>query len=185
MPWVDVDFLGPTATRDSLRAIAAHFDAEVGQRVEALISAQAQQTEMLLAAARTRLAGRLYFSFGALHPREMRVYNDFGIRAGSILQGWPDKNGHWQMPATIRRYQEMSPNQVEELLQRVQPDLVEGLGQDSPAFHKQGFAIIDEQSRAELSRSSIGFKGTSQLASVFLKLIDSPVRSLLHAPWLP
>ena len=184
MPWVDVDFLGPTATRDSLRAIAAHFDAEVGQRVEALITAQAPEAETLVNAARKRLEGRLYFSFGALHPREMRVYNDFGIRVGSALQGWPDKNGHWQMPATLRRYQEMTPNQVEALLQQVQPDWVDGLGQDSAALRKQGYAIFDEQSRAELNRSSIGFKGTARLASVFLKFTHSPVRSLLRAPWL-
>ena len=185
LPWVEVDFLGAAATRDSLREIAAHFDPEVSQRVEALISAQAQEAEMQMANARTRLEGRLFFSFGALHPRELRVYSDFGIRAGSALQGWPDKKGHWQMPDLIRRYQEMTPDQVEELLQRVQPDLVDGLGQDSAALRKQGYVIFDEQSKADLNRSSIGYKGTARLASVFLKLFDSPVRSLLRAPWLP
>jgi nitrogenase molybdenum-iron protein alpha chain len=183
LPWVEADFLGAGATRESLRAIAAHFDAEVGRRAEAIIAAHAPAAEALVAETAARVAGRLYFSFLPLLPREIRVYNEFGIRAGSALQGWPDQEGRWQVPEPPRRHQEMTHAQMEALLRRVQPDLVDGLGQDSAALKKMGYAVLDDSSRAELASAASGFEGVERLARAFLPLFASPLPRLLQAPW--
>jgi len=180
-PWVEVDFLGPTATRDSLRAIAAHCDAEVGERVEQLIASQAPAAEALIESCRERLAGKLYFSFAPLLLRDLRVYADCGIRVGSALQGWPDRDGRWQMPDSVLRYLEMNAAQFETLLQRAAPDVVGGLGQDGAALRKRGYVIPDERSHLELSRAAIGFAGTPRLLRELLCLFDSPIRRFLPA----
>lgn len=182
-PWVEVDFLGPGATCDSLRTIAAHFDPEIGERVEQLIAEHAPASASLLASGRARLAGKLYFSFAPLLPRDLRTYADFGIRAGSALQGWPDEEGRWQMPDHPLRHQEMHPAQVEALLLRARPDVVDGLGQDGAALRKQAYAIPDERSRQELNRAAIGFAGAPRLLREFLHLFDSPIRRFFPTPW--
>lgn len=182
-PWVEVDFLGPTAIRDSLRAIAAHCDTEVGERVEQLIASQAPTAEALIEKCRGRLAGRLYFSFAPLLPRDLRVYADCGIRVGSALQGWPDRDGRWQLPENILRYPEMTAAQVDELLQRAAPDVVDGLGQDGAALRKRGYLVPDERSRQELNRAATGFAGIPRLLREFLCLFDNPLRRIQPRPW--
>lgn len=183
LPWVEADFLGPSATCESLRAIAIHFDTEVRQRTEDIIAAHAPSAQALVARVRRRLAGRLYFSFAPLLPREVRVYNEFGIRVGSALQGWQDREGRWRIPNTLRRHQEMTHAQMEALLRQAAPDLVGGLGQDGAALRKAGYAILDDRSHAELARAAIGFEGTSLLAREFSLLFDAPVRRLTVPPW--
>jgi len=182
-PWVDADFLGPRASCESLRTIAAHFDSALRQRAEEVIAAQAPAADALVAAARARIAGKLYFSFGPLNAREIRTYAEYGIRVGSALQGWQDEQGRWQLAEVHRHYQEMTPQQAEDLLQRVKPDLVGGLGDDSAALRKRGYAILDDSGRAALARAAIGFAGTARLTNEFLQLFDTPVRRLIGAPW--
>jgi nitrogenase molybdenum-iron protein alpha/beta subunit len=183
LPSIEVSFLGPTATRESLRAIAACFDDEIGDKVERMIADQSSRVEALLAASRHRLAGKLYFSFAPLHPRDVRIYADFGIRVGSALQGWPDREGRWHSPERPRRYQEMTPCEVDELLREVRPDVIDGLGQDAAGFRKAGYSIIDDCGRDELSRAAIGFPGVDRLAREFIRLFDSPIRGLGFRPW--
>jgi len=182
-PWVEVDFLGPTATSGSLRAIAAHFDPEVGERVEQLIARQAPAAEALIESSRERLTGKLYFSFAPLLPRDLRVYADFGIRVGSAQQGWPDSHGRWQMPESILRHQEMTAAQFDALLQRAKPDVVAGLGQDGGALRKRGYVVPDERSQLEVNRASVGFAGTPRLLREFLCLFASPIRRFQTPPW--
>lgn len=182
-PWVEVDFLGPGATVHSLRAIAAHFDAACQFRAEQLIAAHAASNDALRASLREQLAGRLYFSFSPLQLEETRVFTDFGLRVGSALQGWPERDGRWRLPARPRRYQEMTPAEVSELLAEAQPDLVDGLGQDAPFVRKQGYAVIDENSRAELTRAAIGFAGNKRLARTLCQLCSAPWRRQMQPPW--
>lgn len=184
LPWVAADFLGPSATRDSLRTIAAALDDEVHQRAEAVIAQEEASAQALIAACRQRLAGKLYFSFAPLQAANLRVYQDFGIRAGSGLQGWPAKDGSWHHPALPRRYQEMTPTEAEALLHQAQPDLVDGPGQDAAALAKAGFPILDDAGRQALQRAAIGYAGTAMLAAELLRLFDAPVRRLQRAPWL-
>ncbi|NTV11138.1 MAG: oxidoreductase, partial [Zoogloea sp.] len=183
LPWVEADFLGLAATCDSLRAIAAQFDEDIRQRAEALIAAHAPAAQAVVDAARQRIAGRLLLSFAPLHPRDIRAYAEFGLRAGSTLQGWPDRDGRWRMPPHAGRYHELPPGEVAALLELARPDLVDGLGQDGLALRKQGYAIFDDRSRTELARASIGFAGVARLADEFLRLFASPLAGLEKAPW--
>lgn len=184
LPSIEVSFLGPTATRESLRTIAACFDDEIGDKVERMIADQSFRVEALLAASRRRLEGKLYFSFVPLHPRDVRAYADFGIRVGSALQGWPDLERRWHTRETPRRYQEMTPCEVNEFLREVRPDVIDGLGQDAEGFRKAGYSIIDDCGRDELNRAAIGFPGIDRLAKEFIRLFDSPIRRLGSRPWI-
>lgn len=188
VPWIEADFLGAGATVASLRAIAAHFmasdgNSSVGRRVEALIARMLPQAQVSMASSRDRVAGRLYLSFAPLQPAELQAYTDFGIRAGSVQQGWPNRQGIWQPPATDRRYQEMAPQQIDAVLQEAQPDLLGGLGGDAASFQKRGYAILDERSSAVLAGAATGFDGVPQLALELQRLFDAPLRSLIRPPW--
>lgn len=184
-PWIGADLLGPSATAASLRAIAARFDAAVRCRTEAVIARAIGRAEALVARARARLAGRLYFSFAPLDPSAQRAFTDFGIRIGSALQGWPGRDGNWVMPARPGRYHELTPAQVEALLDRVRPDLVDGLGQDRTGLLKLGYPVMDEAGRLELALAAVGFAGTERLAGTLLRLFDPPLARLRHPPWTP
>jgi nitrogenase molybdenum-iron protein alpha chain len=128
LSWVEADFLGAGATCDSLRAIAAHFGESVRERAEAIIAAQAPAARAVEEGSRARLEGRLYFSFAPLQPRDVRAFKALGVRVGSSLQGWPDREGHWRMPRVRRRAQELTWAEVRALLDEAQPDVVDGLG---------------------------------------------------------
>jgi nitrogenase molybdenum-iron protein alpha chain len=181
LPSIEVSFLGPTATRESLRAIAACFDNEVACKAERMIADHSSDVKASLTASRRRLDGKLYFSFAPLHPRDVRV---FGIRVGSALQGWPDREGRWHIPETPRRYQEMTPVEVDGLLRKVQPDLIDGLGQDAAGFRTAGYSIMDDCGRDELNRAAIGFPGIDRLARELIRLFDSPTGRLVLCPWI-
>ncbi|ACO80126.1 oxidoreductase/nitrogenase, component 1 [Azotobacter vinelandii CA] len=181
-PWLEADFLGPGASAASLRAIAAHFDDGVRAAAEALIASQAGEARARLDACRERLAGRLYLSLAPVRPRDAQAFAEAGIRVGSALQGWPEADGRWRLPERPLRYQEMSPEQVDALLARARPDLLDGLGQDGPLWRRRGYAVLDDQARAELNRTAIGFAGTERLARLLQRLFDSPLRKCIP-PW--
>ncbi|MBB3103138.1 nitrogenase component 1 [Azomonas macrocytogenes] len=180
--WIEADFRGPNATAASLRAIAARFDERIAQRTEALIESQAPSAIARLATCRDSLAGRLYFSFAPLQPRDIRVFTEAGIRVGSALQGWVDVDGRWRLPERHLRYQDMAPEQVTALLKQAQPDLLDGLAQDGTFWRRHGYAVLDDHARAELNRATIGFAGTERLVRVLQRLFDSPLRQYLP-PW--
>lgn len=182
-PWIDADFLGPSATADSLRAIAAHFDDQVRDRAEALIERESSRADAIVQSARARLAGKLYFSFAPLDPAELRAIADFGIRIGSALQGWPDRDGNWLMQERPARYHELTPDQAEALIDRVQPDLLDGINMDQPDWLKRGHPVFDHASRVELALAAVGFAGTERLANTLLRLFDPPMARLRRAPW--
>lgn len=145
-------------------------------RCEAVIAERLPAAAAVVAAARPLLAGRLYLSFAPLQPAEAALYRQFGLRAGSVLQGWPDPAGVWQASPLPRRYPELSPDEIGQLLAAAQPDLLDGLGQDAASFVKRGYAVVDEAARHELTRASGGYAGTARLAAVLRRLADSPVR---------
>lgn len=183
LPWVAADFLGPSATAESLRRIAARFDRRIQRRAESVIAAESPAAEAVVASCRARLAGRLHLSLMPLEPSDVRPLGEFGLRVGSAQQGWPDPDGVWQMPEDCQRYSQMTPERVEALLRRARPDLVEGVGQDAAALRKAGYAILDDQARAELARAASGFEGVARLGRTLLALLDAPVRRLRQPPW--
>lgn len=180
-PWLEADFLGPRATTASLRAIAAHFDPQVQEQVETLIAREAPAAEARMARLREQTAGALLFSFAPLKPHP--IHTDLGLRLGSLPQGWQAEDGQWQRPATCRRYQEMSPDEVSRLLQAARPDVLDGLGQDSSLYQKQAYRVMDETAQAELERGSIGYAGVPRLVREFSRLFRSPMAALHCPPW--
>jgi nitrogenase molybdenum-iron protein alpha chain len=181
IPWIDADFLGLTATCDTLREIARHFDGVVADKVEDLIAAETPKAQTVIAAFRPHLAGKLYFSFGAVQKDNTRGYTDFGIRVGSSLQGWQGEDGTWRMPPRTARYQELSLAELDELLALVKPDLVDGWGQDGGWLLKRFCTAPDERSRAALERASIGFGGIRAQAMEYCNLFDPPFRRFRYA----
>ena len=178
LSWVEADFLGPRATCETLRAIAARFEEPVRDCAEALIAAQAPAAHAVVQDCRARVAGRLYFSFAPLQPRDVTAFAEAGLRVGSALQGWPDRAGRWHVLEARRWAQDTTPAEVRAMLKEVEPDAVDGLGQDGLALRKAGYGVLDEWIRAQLARASTGFEGAEQLARQLLILFDSPVRRL-------
>lgn len=179
--WINVSFLGPSATDTSLRAIAARFDHTIRDRAEALIAEHSPPAHAAVAAARPLLAGRLYLSFAPLLPHTLTVYREFGIRAGSSMQGWPLADGSWHA-GDSRSHGERSPAEVEHLLAIAQPDLVDGLGQDAACLGKRGHGHIDDAAARQLAHAQ-GYAGTPGLVRLFLRLFAPPHRPRLRAPW--
>ena len=81
IPWIELNFFGPTKIRESLRKLAERFDDRMKEKVEAAIARHDAEMAKVVAEYRPRLEGKKVMLYvGGLRPRHtVGAYEDLGM----------------------------------------------------------------------------------------------------------
>src|SRR5512143_648458 len=81
IPWIELNFFGPTKIRQSLRKLAELFDDTIKEKVEAAIAKYDPQMQAVIDEYKSRLEGKKVMLYvGGLRPRHtVNAYEDLGM----------------------------------------------------------------------------------------------------------
>ncbi|KLU60896.1 nitrogenase molybdenum-iron protein alpha chain [Peptococcaceae bacterium CEB3] len=188
IPWLEVNFFGPTKIRESLRQIAARFDRTIQERAEEVIAKHEPEMSRIIAAYRPRLEGKKVLLYvGGLRPRHIiGAYEDLGMQV--IGTGYEFAHGD-DYERTVPRvqdgtliYDDLSAFEMENFVDGLRPDLVGAGIKEKYVIEKMGIPFRQMHSW-DYSGPYHGYEGFPIFARDMDMAINSPVWSLLASPW--
>ena len=188
IPWMEYNFFGPTKIKESLRAIAAHFDDKIKEGAERVIEKYTPAMDAIIAKYKPRLQGKKVMLYvGGLRPRHVvGAYEDLGMEV--IGTGYEfahnddyDRTIEEMKDATLI-YDDASGYELDEFVKKLQPDLIGSGIKEKYVFHKMGFPFRQLHSW-DYSGPYHGYDGFSVFARDMDMTLNNPCWSKLTAPW--
>src|SRR5512143_1052982 len=130
IPWIELNFFGPTKIRESLRKLAERFDDRIRENVEKIVAKYDPLMKQVIDEVRPRLEGkRVMLYVGGLRPRHtVGAYEDLGmVVVGSGYEFAHSDDYERTTPeladATVI-YDDASEFELEQFVHELKPDLV-------------------------------------------------------------
>jgi nitrogenase molybdenum-iron protein alpha chain len=188
IPWIEYNFFGPTQIAESLRAIAALFDARVQEKAEAVIEKYRPLCEAVVAKYRARLEGRkVMMLVGGLRPRHIiNAFNDLGMEV--VGTGYEfGHNDDYQKTLEHAKagtiiYDDVSAYEFEKFVAAAAPDLVAAGIKEKYVFQKMGKPFRQMHSW-DYSGPYHGYDGFAVFARDMDIAINAPIWNLVKAPF--
>lgn len=188
IPWVELNFFGPTKIKASLRQLAARFDDRIREQVEAVIAKYDPLAQAVIEEYRPRLAGkRVMLYVGGLRPRHtVAAYEDLGMEV--IGSGYEFAHGDDYertapvMPEATIIYDDVSEYELEQFVHELKPDLVGSGIKEKYVFQKMGLPFRQMHSW-DYSGPYHGYQGFPIFARDMDMAINSPTWKLVKAPF--
>lgn len=188
IPWLELNFFGPTKIKQSLRTLAERFDDTIKQKVEAAIAKYDPEMQKVIAEYRPRLEGkRVMLYVGGLRPRHtVGAYEDLGMKV--IGSGYEFAHNddyertHPEMPAATVIYDDASEHELEKFVQELKPDLVGSGIKEKYLFQKMGLPFRQMHSW-DYSGPYHAYKRFPIFARDIDMAINSPTWKLVKAPF--
>jgi nitrogenase molybdenum-iron protein alpha chain len=188
IPWLELNFFGPTKIKQSLRTLAERFDDTIKQKVEAAIAKYDPEMQKVIAEVRPRLEGkRVMLYVGGLRPRHtVGAYEDLGMKV--IGSGYEFAHNddyertHPEMPEATVIYDDASEHELEKFVQELKPDLVGSGIKEKYLFQKMGLPFRQMHSW-DYSGPYHAYKGFPIFARDIDMAINSPTWKLVKAPF--
>jgi nitrogenase molybdenum-iron protein alpha chain len=188
IPWLELNFFGPTKIKQSLRTLAERFDDTIKQKVEAAIAKYDPEMQKVIAEYRPRLEGkRVMLYVGGLRPRHtVGAYEDLGMKV--IGSGYEFAHNddyertHPEMPEATVIYDDASEHELEKFVQELKPDLVGSGIKEKYLFQKMGLPFRQMHSW-DYSGPYHAYKGFPIFARDIDMAINSPTWKLVKAPF--
>jgi nitrogenase molybdenum-iron protein alpha chain len=188
IPWLEYNFFGPTRIAESLRAIAAQFDATIQANAEAVIAKYQPQMDAVIAKYRPRLEGKSVMLYvGGLRPRHVvSAYEDLGMvvtGTGYEFAHGDDykRTGEHVQPGTLI-YDDVTGYELEKFIEQLRPDLVGSGIKEKYPVQKMGVPFRQMHSW-DYSGPYHGYDGFAVFARDMDLAINNPVWGLFEAPW--
>jgi nitrogenase molybdenum-iron protein alpha chain len=188
IPWLELNFFGPTKIKESLRKLAARFDSTIQEKVEAVIAKYDPEMQKVIAEYRPRLEGKKVMLYvGGLRPRHtVNAYEDLGM----VVVGSGYEFAHSddyertspEMPDATVIYDDVSEYELEEFVHTLKPDLVASGIKEKYVFQKMGLPFRQMHSW-DYSGPYHAYKGFPIFARDIDMAINSPTWKLVKAPF--
>ncbi|MEO5364819.1 MAG: nitrogenase molybdenum-iron protein alpha chain [Magnetococcus sp. WYHC-3] len=188
IPWMEYNFFGPTKIAESLRAIAARFDATIQEGAERVIAKYQPLMDAIIAKYRPRLQGRKVMLYvGGLRPRHVvGAYEDLGMEVVGTGYEFAHNDDYDRtikdMGDATLLYDDVTGYEIEKFVERVRPDLVGAGIKEKYVFQKMGIPFRQMHSW-DYSGPYHGYDGFAIFARDMDMAVNSPVWSRLKAPW--
>lgn len=188
IPWMEYNFFGPTKTIESLRAIAAKFDASIQAKCEEVIAKYAAEWEAVVAKYRPRLQGkRVMLYIGGLRPRHViGAYEDLGMEVVGTGYEFAHNDDYdrtiKEMGNATLLYDDVTGYEFEEFVKKVKPDLIGSGIKEKFIFQKMGIPFRQMHSW-DYSGPYHGFDGFAIFARDMDMTLNNPCWNKLQAPW--
>ncbi len=188
IPWLEYNFFGPTKIAESLRKIAARFDATIQENAERLIAECQPEMEAIIAKYRPRLEGKRVLLFvGGLRPRHViGAYEDLGmevIGAGYEFAHNDDYDRTFkELQEGALIYDDATSFELESFVERLKPDLIGSGIKEKYVFHKMGVPFRQLHSW-DYSGPYHGYDGFAIFARDMDMAVNNPCWKNMQAPW--
>ena len=188
IPWIELNFFGPTKIKESLRKLAERFDDRIKENVEKVIAKYDPEMQRVIEEVRPRLEGKKVMLYvGGLRPRHtVGAYEDLGM----VVVGSGYEFAHSddydrtspEMPDATVIYDDASEYELESFVQELKPDLVGSGIKEKYLFQKMGLPFRQMHSWV-YSGPYHGYKGFPVFARGIDMAINSPTWGLVKSPF--
>jgi nitrogenase molybdenum-iron protein alpha chain len=188
IPWLELNFFGPTKIKQSLRTLAERFDDNIKQKVEAVIAKYDPEMQKVIAEVRPRLEGKKVMLYvGGLRPRHtVGAYEDLGMTVVGSGYEFAHNDDYErtapEMPEATVIYDDASEYELEKFVHELKPDLVGSGIKEKYLFQKMGIPFRQMHSW-DYSGPYHAYKGFPIFARDIDMAINSPTWKLVKAPF--
>jgi nitrogenase molybdenum-iron protein alpha chain len=188
IPWIELNFFGPTKIAWSLRKLAERFDDRIKENVEKVIAKYDIEMKKIIDEYRPRLEGKTVMLYvGGLRPRHtVGAYEDLGMKV--IGAGYEFAHGDDyertapEMAEATVIYDDASEYELEKFVHKLKPDLVGSGIKEKYVFQKMGLPFRQMHSW-DYSGPYHAYKGFPVFARDVDMAINSPTWKLVKAPF--
>jgi nitrogenase molybdenum-iron protein alpha chain len=188
IPWIELNFFGPTKIRASLRRLGEFFGDEIKTKVEKVIAKYDLKMQAVIDEYRPRLEGKKVMLYvGGLRPRHtVNAYEDLGM----VVVGSGYEFAHSddydrtasEMPDATVIYDDISEYEFEEFANNLKPDLVGSGIKEKYLFQKMGIPFRQMHSW-DYSGPYHAYMGFPIFARDVDMAINSPTWNMVKAPF--
>lgn len=184
IPWLEYNFFGPTKTYESLRAIAALFDATIQENCERMIAKYKPVMDAIIHKFRPRLENKtVMLMIGGLRSRHtIGAYEDLGMDIVASGYEFAHKDDYEKMLPMLQEgtiiMDDPTAYELEEITQRMNIDLVGSGVKEKYVYHKMGVPFRQMHSW-DYSGPYHGFDGFKVFAKDMDMTVNSPVWDLV------
>ena len=188
IPWIELNFFGPTKIRESLRKLAELFDDNIKAKVEAVIAKYDPIMQGIIEEYKPRLDGKkVMLLVGGLRPRHtIGAYEDLGMDCVGSGYEFAHNDDYErtspEMPDATVVYDDPSEYEFEKFADALKPDLVGSGIKEKYVFQKMGIPFRQMHSW-DYSGPYHGYKGFEVFARDVDMAINSPTWKLINAPY--
>ena len=188
IPWMEVNFFGPTRIKDSLRKMAERFDDKIKAKTEEVIAKHEKEMEETLAKYKPGLTGKQVMLYvGGLRPRHtIGAYEDLGMEIiGTGYEfGHNDdyRRTYPEMKDGTVIYDDVTAYEFEEFVKAMKPDLVASGIKEKYVFQKMGLPFRQMHSW-DYSGPYHGWSGFKIFARDMDMALNSPTWDLIKPEW--
>src|SRR5512145_2790653 len=188
IPWIELNFFGPTKIKESLRKLAERFDDRIKENVEKVIAKYDPEMQRVIDEVRPRLEGKKVMLYvGGLRPRHtVNAYEDLGM----VVVGSGYEFAHSddyertmpEMPEATVIYDDAAELELEHFVEKLKPDLVGSGIKEKYVFQKMGLPFRQMHSW-DYSGPYHAYQGFPVFARDIDMAINSPTWKLVKAPF--
>ena len=188
IPWIELNFFGPTKIKASLRLLAERFDDNIKQKVEAAIAKYDPEMQKVIAEFRPRLEGKKVMLYvGGLRPRHtVSAYEDLGMQVVGSGYEFAHNDDYErtapEMPEATVIYDDVSEYELEQFVHTLKPDLVGSGIKEKYLLQKMGIPFRQMHSW-DYSGPYHGYMGFPVFARDIDMAVNSPTWKLVKAPF--
>jgi len=188
IPWLELNFFGPTKIKASLRKLAEHFDDNIKRKVEAAIAKYDPEMQKVIAEYRPRLEGKKVMLYvGGLRPRHtVSAYEDLGMQVVGSGYEFAHNDDYErtapEMPEATVIYDDVSEYELEQFVHTLKPDLVGSGIKEKYLLQKMGIPFRQMHSW-DYSGPYHGYMGFPVFARDIDMAVNSPTWKLVKAPF--
>jgi len=188
IPWMEYNFFGPTKIEESIRKIAARFDAGIQENAEKVIERHKTRMQAIVERFRPRLEGKKVMLYvGGLRPRHViGAYEDLGMEVVGLGYEFGHNDDY---DRTIKEasgatliYDDATAFELEMFVDRIRPDLVGSGVKEKYTFQKMGVPFRQMHSW-DYSGPYHGYDGFEVFARDMDMAVNAPVYKSLTPPW--
>jgi nitrogenase molybdenum-iron protein alpha chain len=188
IPWIELNFFGPTKIKESLRKLAELFDDNIKAKVEAVIAKYDPIMQAVIDEYKPRLDGKkVMLLVGGLRPRHtIGAYEDLGMDCVGSGYEFAHNDDYdrtaSEMPDATVVYDDPSEYEFEKFADALKPDLIGSGIKEKYVFQKMGIPFRQMHSW-DYSGPYHGYKGFEVFARDVDMAINSPTWKLVKAPY--
>lgn len=188
VPWMEVNFFGPTKIVESIRKIAAKFDQTIQDNAERVIEKYEPLMKKVVETYRPRLEGKKVMLYvGGLRPRHViGAYEDLGMEVIGTGYEFAHNDDYERTFEKLGNgtviYDDLTALEMEEFVQRLHPDLIGAGIKEKYVMEKMGLPFRQMHSW-DYSGPYHGYEGFPIFARDMDMAINSPTWKLIKNPW--
>ena len=188
IPWVELNFFGPTKIAQSLRTLAEHFDDHIKRRTEEVIGKYEPVAKQVIEEYRPRLEGKTVMLYvGGLRPRHtVSAYEDLGMQV--VGSGYEFAHGDdyerttKELPEATVVYDDVTEYELEKFVEELKPDLVGSGIKEKYLLQKMGIPFRQMHSW-DYSGPYHAYRGFPIFARDIDMAVNSPTWNLVASPF--